>query len=353
MYLDNTISVVVPCKNEETQIASVIDSMPAFVDSIIVVDDGSDDDTGGVTLRTAASDSRVKLISHETCQGVGAAIATGYAHARDEAFDITVVMAGDGQMDPDDLELVVYPVAAGVADYCKGNRFNYTDGFKKIPTTRKVGNFVLSVMTKLVSGYWHVSDSQTGYTAISLGALEAIDVESIYPSYGCPNDILVKLNIADMRVAEVPVNPLYDVGEQSKMKIFRVILPISTLLARGFLSRMFRKHVVRSAHPVVLAFAATSVCFSLLLLMAGRVLTIRLWTGEIPMASLIACGIASVVSLQFLLTAFSMDFEANRHLYAEIDREKMRSLRPRKSFRRFQQQHSDHNEPSQAEKKAA
>lgn len=353
MYLDSSIAVVIPCKNEETQIASVIVSMPAIVDAIIVVDDGSDDDTAGVTMRIAASDPRVRLISHDQCRGVGAAIATGYAHARDEAFDITVVMAGDGQMDHDDLELVVYPVAAGVADYCKGNRFNYTDGLNRIPTVRKIGNFLLSVITKLVSGYWHVSDSQTGYTAISLVALEAIDVESIYPGYGCPNDILIKLNIADMRVAEVPVNPLYNVGEQSKMKIFRVIVPILRLLARGFVTRMFHKHVVRSAHPVVLAFASAVICISVLLFTVGRVIAIRLLTGEIPMASLIACGIASVVSLQFLLTAFSMDFEANRHLYAVIDPNKLRSLRPRKSFRRSQRESPVYYDSSQTEQRAA
>jgi glycosyltransferase involved in cell wall biosynthesis len=255
MYKNKTVAIVIPCYGEETQIRNVIETMPDFVDKMYVIDDQSKDKTFEVIEDCAKTNSKVVPILHKKNGGVGKAISTGYIRARDEGIDITVVMAGDGQMDPDDLESVVDPVAEDLVDYCKGNRFLYRDGVKKIPRTRFFGNFVLSAMTKIISGYWHVSDSQTGYTAISLMALKNIDVENIFPRYGCPNDILVKLNIEDMRVGEVPVNPLYGVGEQSKMKIPKVIGPILKLMSRLFIERMVHKYIIRTGHPVVLAYA--------------------------------------------------------------------------------------------------
>ncbi len=334
MHRNKRIAVVVPCKNEATQITNVLRTMPSGADAIFVVDDGSTDGMPLVVRKYSETDHRVKLIRHETSRGVGAAIAAGYARARDEAYDITVVMAGDAQMDPDDFELVVHPVAAGLADYCKGNRFTYPNGLRRIPATRKFGNFVLSILTKIASGYWHVSDTQAGYTAISLSALDRIDVENIYPTYGCPNDILIRLNVAEMRVAEVPINPLYNVGEESKMRVFKVILPILWLLLKKFAWRIVYKHIIINGHPLVASYI-----FSLLFLLASFALCIqvivkRIVTNEIGPAALIASGIFLVVGVQFLLTAFWMDSDANRHLCARLTPNLIDSLRPRKT--RFQ-----------------
>src|SRR5262245_46849628 len=100
MYRDKTVAVVIPCYNEETQIARVVETMPNLVDRIIVVDDCSRDGTAPEVGRLQAKHDHVVLIRHEVNQGVGGAIATGYIHARDHDFDVAVVMAGDGQMDP-------------------------------------------------------------------------------------------------------------------------------------------------------------------------------------------------------------------------------------------------------------
>jgi hypothetical protein len=275
----------------------------------------------------SAADRRVVLIRHEASKGVGGAIAAGYARARDDAYDVTVVMAGDGQMDPDDLELVVYPVAADLADYCKGNRFKYPGGLKRIPPVRKFGNFILSVLTKVASGYWHVSDAQTGYTAVSLAALEAIDVENIFPTYGCPNDILVKLNLAEMRVAEVPINPLYHVGEKSKMRIFKVMRPISMLLLRKFVWRVTQKHLVSNGHPLAFSYIFSLLSLLMSLGLCGVVVLRRLLEGELAQATLFTSGIFLVVGLQFLLTAFCMDSDANKHLCVHVPADQIRKLR--------------------------
>lgn len=148
---------------------------------------------------------RVVLIRHEVNQGVGGAIATGYKAALAERFDVTVVMAGDAQMDPDELPEIVGPVARGECDYTKGNRLFSGEAWDMIPRVRYLGNAILSLLTKIASGYWHVADSQSGYTAISLKALEPIDWHQMYKRYGQPNDLLVWLNVHGLRARGGPM----------------------------------------------------------------------------------------------------------------------------------------------------
>jgi glycosyltransferase involved in cell wall biosynthesis len=309
-----TVAIAIPCYNEETQIEGVLTTIPRFVDRVYVVDDASTDKTSERASSFAANDSRVVVIRHETNKCVGGAIATGYKAALADGIDITVVMAGDGQMDPSDLETVIDPVAAGIADYCKGNRFLYQQGLSKIPRLRLFGNFVLSVLTKIVSGYWHVSDTQCGYTAISREALECMDLDGIYPSYGCPNDILTKLNIAEMRVVEVPVHPLYGVGEVSKMKIPRVIVPILRLMSRLFLQRMVEKYVIRTGHPLVVAYLTSAVLLVLSGFLVIYNLTLAFIFGGFAIPSLVVAGICAVIGVQLMLSAFEMDFDYNREI---------------------------------------
>ncbi len=319
MFNEQKIAVTVPCYNEETQVGTVISTMPSFVDKIYIVDDCSKDRTSEVARNSG--DPRVVVIRHEKNQSVGGAIATGYKAALADGYDVVAVMAGDGQMDPADLMDVCQPVLDGVADYVKGNRFSYANGVSMIPKLRFTGNFVLSVLTKVVSGYWHVADTQCGYTAINKEALENIDLNDIYPTYGCPNDILTKLNIAEMRVADVPVKPVYHVGEQSKMKIPRVIGPILLLLSRLFVQRMVQKYMVRTGHPLVLAYIASFVMFVLGISLVIYNIAMAITYGRFPMPSLLAAGISFVLALQLLLSAFEMDFNYNEPLNIKLTRQ--------------------------------
>ena len=199
MLKEKKIAVVVPAYNEELLIGKVVDTMPGFVDHIVIVDDLSSDKTLSVVENLANSNSKITVLRHQANRGVGAAIATGYIWARDNGIDVTVVMAADFQMDPDDLERIAKPVCTGEVDYTKGNRLFRGESWEMIPRHRYLGNSFLSLLTKIASGYWHIADSQSGYTAISLQALKSIDLESIYPRYGMPNDLLIKLNIANFR----------------------------------------------------------------------------------------------------------------------------------------------------------
>jgi glycosyltransferase involved in cell wall biosynthesis len=233
---------VVPAFNEELLIEKTLSSIPTFVDKIVVIDDASLDRTAEIVLRFVEGDARALLIKHTENGGVGAAISTGYVWCRDNHIDIAVVMAGDGQMDPKDLPSLLEPVVSGSADYAKGNRFLADDAWHRIPKLRYLGNTVLSFLTRIASGYWHVGDSQAGYTALGRRALSLLPIEEIHPRYGMPNDFLVTLSIYSMRVIDVPVSPIYGIGEKSGIRIMPAIATYSFLLARLFARRLVAKY---------------------------------------------------------------------------------------------------------------
>jgi glycosyltransferase involved in cell wall biosynthesis len=362
MIKKKTIAVVVPAYNEEDQIGIVIESMPDFVDRIVIVNDSSKDKTAKIVEEYIKKDksevrglntkkrliknrynraeivaeeilngeddkytpskifnkeperSRIILINHLKNGSVGASIATGYKWCRDNNIDCIAVMGGDGQMDPDELESICMPVVDEEVDYVKGNRLKHRSASLVIPKTRFLGNSVLSLLTKIASGYWQVSDTQTGYTAISLEALKGIHLYNIYPSYGCPNDILVKLNIANFAIKEVPIKPIYDIGEESKMKILKVIPRISWLLFKLFWIRLYKKYLFRDFHPLFLLYH-----LSILLLLANipyafAALTDLFGGEKISTNSFIAFMFLGITGFQSLFFAMWMDMIDNERL---------------------------------------
>jgi glycosyltransferase involved in cell wall biosynthesis len=314
MYLEKTIAVVVPAYNEEKLIAQTLMSIPEFVDSIIVVDDASADDTTNIVNNMAEENNKICLITHDENQGVGGAIVTGYKKARDQEINVTVVMAGDAQMDPKDLIPVIEPVANGSADYTKGNRLFHGDAWTMIPHYRYLGNSSLSLMTKIASGYWHIADSQSGYTAISLLALQRINLDKIYRRYGMPNDILIRLNQYDFRVRDVHIRPVYNVGEKSGIKLLQVIPKISWILFKGFWQRLIFKYVIKDFHPLIFFYL-----LSFFLLGASIPLTARLFyvwstTGNIPDINAMALIFTFISGLQTLFFGMWFDMEYNKDL---------------------------------------
>ena len=314
MYKGQSIAVVVPCYNEETQIAGVIETMPDLVDHIVIIDDKSPDKTIQAVEALLPKYPKVVLLKHSVNQGVGGAIATGYEWCRDEGIDVAAVMAGDGQMAPDELPKVLDPVVDGVADYSKGNRLVYGEAFSTIPKVRYFGNMALSLLTKIASGYWQVADSQTGYTAINKEALRRIDWQQMYKRYGQPNDLLIKLNANSFRVADVPITPVYNVGERSGIRIRKVLFTISWLLFKGFLWRLKEKYIIRNFHPLVFFYAFGA--FMLLLSGGFFVRVCYLWSvqGAAPTLSALAMMIAFSVGFQSTFFAMWFDMENNRKL---------------------------------------
>lgn len=329
MYKGARVVVVVPAYNEEALVGRVLETMPAFVDAIVVVDDAS---TDGTALELAAWAERLgpRLVVHRHARrsGVGRAIATGYRIALDRDADVVAVMAGDGQMAPGELPAVLDPVVEGRADYAKGNRLFTGEAWRRTPKVRYLGNAFLSLGTKIASGYWHVADSQAGYTAISRAALEALDLDALYPRYGYPNDLLIRLNVLGARVADVPVTPVYGIGERSSMHIWRVIPPISWLLLRGFFWRLGQRYVVRDFHPLVFFYLS-----GVLLLAAGLALGaletyLKLTTGAIAIASIVLAALLITSGLHMLLFAMWLDMEYNRPLRATEPAGRLLRARP-------------------------
>ena len=314
MYLERSIAVVVPAYNEEILIGKTLNSIPEFVDKIIVVNDASKDKTREIVSERGQEDSKIILLEHEVNQGVGGAIVTGYKAARDLKIDVSVVMAGDAQMDPKDLVRIIEPVANGSADYTKGNRLFYGDAWNMIPHNRYLGNSFLSLMTKIASGYWHIADSQSGYTAISLIALQRINLDKIYKRYGMPNDVLIRLNQYDFRVRDVHIRPVYNIGEKSGIKPLQVLPRISWILFKGFWRRLFFKYVIKDFHPLIFFYL-----LAFLLICATVPLTIRLFyvwamTGDIPDINAMALMFAAISGLQTLFFGMWFDMEYNRDL---------------------------------------
>jgi glycosyltransferase involved in cell wall biosynthesis len=315
VYNGKTVAVVVPAHNEEKLIGTVLETMPDFVDLIIVVDDASTDLTSTVvdSYREQLR-NRLLLMQHKENQGVGAAIIAGYQQALESGIDVVAVMAGDAQMDPADLERVIAPVAHDEADYVKGNRLFRGESWQMIPHYRYFGNAVLSLLTKIASGYWHVADSQCGYTAISRIALERLDLERIYKRYGMPNDILVKLNVGNFRVRDVSVRPVYNIGENSGIRLQKVIPTITWLLTCGFLWRLKEKYILRDFHPLIFFY-----CLGLTLFPGGSMFGVylvmyRFCVGPVATTSALFAAFLIISGLQALFFAMWFDMDYNKHL---------------------------------------
>jgi glycosyltransferase involved in cell wall biosynthesis len=306
------VAVVVPAFDEERLVGETVRGIPAFVDRIFVVDDASRD--GTVVATEGVGDERVEVLRHERNRGVGAAIATGYRRALEEEIDVTCVMAADNQMDPSELETLVAPVARGEVEYAKANRLVSGEAWTVIPRTRYLGNAVLSLLTKIASGYWHVADSQAGYTALSVSALRRIDLDRLYPRYGFPNDLLVHLNVQNARVRDIPSRPIYDVGEQSGIRLRSVVPRISWLLFKAFWWRMGQKYVIRDFHPLVFFYAFGAGMLAVGFVLGVLELILRIAGNAITPASIVLVAVLLIAGLQMTLFAMWFDMEANKDL---------------------------------------
>jgi glycosyltransferase involved in cell wall biosynthesis len=313
MYRSKTVAVVVPAYNEADRIRAVIETMPDFIDHIVIVDDASEDETREAALSCGAG--RIVVLRHDANQGVGGAIVTGYKWVRERSIDLTAVMAGDGQMDPSELARVLDPLVDDLADYSKGNRYFGGEAWDAMPRVRFFGNATMSLLAKAVTGYWHVSDVPCGYAACNLEVLRTLPLDRIYRRYGMPVSMLVLLNIDNFRVCEVTIRPLYGVGEQSKLRVRKVVFTISWLMFKLFFLRMWQKYVVRDFHPLVLfyvigmALLALGAALSVILLFRNWNIVPALY-GPLQLGWIILAALCLISGFQFVLfgTWFDMDY---------------------------------------------
>ncbi len=252
MYKGLRIGVVVPAYNEEDLIGETLFGIPDYIDHIFVVDDGSTDNTSKIILELQRIDPRVTAVNNRKNIGVGAAIITGYKKALENGVDVAVVMAGDNQMDPVYIPDLLDPIVSGRADYTKGNRLMSEEYRRGMSRWRTFGNFILTFLTKIASGYWHIADPQNGYTAITRSALEILPLDRVFTYYGYCNDLLVKLNVYGLRVVDVLIPAKYG-NEKSKIRYGEYIVKVSGMLLRNFLWRLNMKYLVLDFNPIARA----------------------------------------------------------------------------------------------------
>jgi len=311
MYKNHTIAVVIPAYKEELLIADTLASVPDFVDRIYPVDDASPDKTGEIIAEYAKKDPRVHAITHEKNQGVGAAIVSGYRQTLEDNMDIAAVMAGDNQMDPAFLPDLLDPIIEKKADYTLGNRLmspEYRHGMSK---WRFFGNAILTLLTKIASGYWQMMDPQNGYTAISGRALERIGLNAIYPRYGYCNDLLVRLNVWGFQIKNIPHPAKYG-RETSGIKYSTYICKVSRLLLRGFLWRMKMKYIMLSFHPLVFFYFFGAVVTLLSILGGIFSLYRKIVNNTLLFVPGVLCLITFMMGMMFLLFAMLFDMQQEK-----------------------------------------
>jgi glycosyltransferase involved in cell wall biosynthesis len=289
-------------------IATVIETMPPYVDHIIIVDDCSPDGTSDVVRRV--TDNRVTLIRHEENQGVGGAIITGHRAAMELGSDVNVVMAGDAQMDPAYLPALLDRVTRDGYGFAKANRFFAPESFEGMPKHRVFGNIVLSFMTKLASGYWNLFDPQNGYTAIRTEVLRRVPLDRVSRRYSFENDLLIHLNILQVGAVDVPIPAVY-ADEVSSIRLSKVVPELLNLFMRGFWRRIWYRYVLWSFSPIALLLVLGLVLFGI-----GTV--VALWVCFQIASSVIAtaatvmlAALPLMIGTQLLISALQLDIQAS------------------------------------------
>lgn len=258
MYKGNIVAVVVPAYNVASHILQVLKAVPPFVDRIIVVDDCSSDETSKILEHVP--DLRVVVFKHKSNRGVGAAMVTGFNQALNDGAELIVKIDGDGQMDPSYVPALLDPLIENGYAYAKGNRFLDNTKLREMPTHRLIGNYGLTFLTKLASGYWHVFDPQNGFIAVQAEALRRIELHHLAKRYFFENDMLVHLNIFGFRVKDVPIPARYG-DETSSMSLFKVLITFPFYLFKRFWYRIYQKDVLRDFSPVAIFWVFGSALF--------------------------------------------------------------------------------------------
>lgn len=311
MYKSRKIAVSIPAYNEEILIADTLDTLPSYVDRIFVVNDGSRDTTLAVIQQRANKDPRITIINHETNKGLGQSLIDGYVASRDSDCDITVIMAGDNQMDPADMPALLDKIIDDNYDYVKGNRLLH-EAVHTMPRHRYFGNSALTILSKFATGYYSLMDPQCGYTAIRNTALKRIPIAEMTRGYGYNADILCMLNIRRYRVADVEVRPVYG-REKSKIKLRSYIPKTSWLLVRLFFRRLWQRYIILDFHPLILFYIFGALNLLLVAVpFSIRTLLYYLETGVIPSTTLLVVIFTGLIAFQSMLFAVWMDMDYNR-----------------------------------------
>lgn len=317
------IGVVIPAFKVSKEITKVLKTIPTWVTHIVVVDDKCPERSGDIVQKNFTS-KKIHVIYHEENKGVGGSVVSGYRFLLEKMNSgVIVKIDGDGQMDTTHMPELLAPILDGDADYCKGTRFENLEDLERMPWIRMYGNAILSIMSKFSTGYWNVNDPTNGYTAISVGVLERINLERLSQGYFFESDMLFRLSLAKAVVADVPMPSIYGT-EKSNLKIRRIIFDFVARHSINFTKRILYKYYLREWNvatfelPIGLALTLFSILFG-----------IGTWiessqSGQFSSAGSVMLSATSLlIGIQLLLAFLSYDI-------ASVPRSPLRKLRKSK-----------------------
>jgi glycosyltransferase involved in cell wall biosynthesis len=195
------VLALIPCFNEEATIASLVLKTKKYVDTVLVVDDGSRDDTVEMAQEAGAT-----VVAHEKNRGKAAAIKTGFIYALDHKYDYVITLDGDGQHNPEEIPLLLNKMIDGKVDIAIGIRFGNST---EMPWWRKIGKRVLDYATSFGSGGF-VTDSQSGFRGFNTRALEKITPRLSGDEFSIESEQLIRAHDYGLSVGNARISCRYN-----------------------------------------------------------------------------------------------------------------------------------------------
>lgn len=288
------IAVVIPSYRVRNHILGVISQIGLEVSRIYVVDDCCPDCSGDF-VEGNCKDDRVRVIRNVKNQGVGGAVMRGYRAAIEDGAEIIVKIDGDGQMDPSLIPNFIGPILAEEADYTKGNRFFDLEEIRAMPKVRLFGNAMLSLMTKLSSGYWDLFDPTNGYTAIHADVARHLPFGKISCRYFFETDMLFRLNTLRAVVVDVPMSAKYG-DEVSNLKISKIVGEFLVKHVRNFHKRIFYNYYLRD-----MSLASIELPLGTLLFISGCGFGVYHWINSLQEGIATPSGTVMLAALPILM----------------------------------------------------
>jgi dolichol-phosphate mannosyltransferase len=288
------VYVVIPCYKVRKHITDVLKAIGDEVDKIIIVDDKCPENTGQF-VQENIKDPRIKVIFHNKNKGVGGAVKTGFRIALQEGAEIAIKLDGDGQMNPLLIPYFIKPIIDKKADYVKGNRFYNLDALNIMPSLRVFGNSALSLVNKIVTGYWNIMDPTNGFVAIHKNALQLLPLDKISNKFFFESDMLFRLRIVNAVIYDLPVNAKYG-NEKSNLSIKNVLFKFPFKYIVRFLKRIIYMYYLYDFN-----LASISIIFGLLFILFGTILGIIKWIDSIKTGVFASCGTVMLTALPIIL----------------------------------------------------
>jgi dolichol-phosphate mannosyltransferase len=306
--MNDRIAIVIPCYRVSGSVLEVVREALAYADAVFCVDDACPEKSGELIEREI-DDPRVRVQFNASNLGVGGAVKAGYRSALAEGFEVIVKLDGDGQMDPSLIPVLVQPILDGQSDYCKGNRFFDLTYLRGMPALRLFGNSVLSLLTKVSSGYWQTVDPTNGFTAIGGHVLAALPLDRVSDGYFFESDMLFRLNVSRAVVTDVPMRAQYG-DEPSSLRIGRVIGPFLLGNTRNLFKRIFYNYFLRDFN-----IGSLQLLIGLAVLAFGGITGIAAWKHSIETGvpatagTVMLSGLPVIVGFQLLLSFLQYDIQ--------------------------------------------